>query len=147
MVILLEATARYGKTTTANHLKIVLNGAIVIDQPRCETQEQIDAFCRLCLEYSECGDVIVTDAGDLLVQSNGKILDIADLVLVGRMHDLTSIDMLGLNAEEVFRLMKGEWINAKESNRLSSQMKDDIFVSLVTMKRVIQDYKDIHEEK
>lgn len=120
----------------------MLNGAIVIDEPRCDTKEQIEAFCRACEEYSQFGDVIVTDAGNLLHYSNGKILDIADLVLVGKINDNKSIDMLGLKENDVFELMPGEWINAKESSKLNGQTKDEIFVNLVTLKRVTEDYKD-----
>jgi hypothetical protein len=136
LIVLIETTARFGKTTTANHLKITLNGSIVFDEPRCQTKEQIDSFMNLCTEYSKVGDVIIAEAGDLLYQTNGAIMEIADIILVGKLNDKNSINILGLNAEDVYKLNPGEFIKQKESDKVSQQLRDKIVLSLNLLKQI-----------
>lgn len=127
MLIYILGSARFGKTFLANDIKTLLNGAIILDEPLCETTEQIDAFIQLCKSYSSFGDVIVIDNGTLAHKTHQQLVDIADISIFCKINDPQTFRKIELDGFNIEFLEKGEYVIFPKYDNTSIAFKEKIF--------------------
>lgn len=125
MIILIETSARFGKTTIARHLGVNLENTIVIDEPRIDSEDFFIDFLSNMKNLSKTGNVIITDAGNLTYFKE-NIIDHIDVLIVSKINSKPVVERLNQDAFNIYGLHFGEVIIDVFNEDISDEIVDFI---------------------